>query len=198
MGGLRFLSLIPFEDLMLSAVLGKNLRRHQPFDFSNNFTKSVNDPRPIKEQATANVMAYFMPKFIIESMLDLIRDSDGNSIRHARIHTLTYKEPSAPLAPLISHQLLKLTPWKKIQKGNDGYYSFKHFHHLVKEETTPSDDVRNFINVRKEMCGSEANKFESMFKLSLHACPFILKERVEHSSKYPTRSLATRYATSTI
>ena len=117
MGGLRFLSLISFEDLMLSAVLGKNLRCHQPFDLSDNFTKSVNDPRPIKEQATANVIVYFMPKFIIESMLDLIKDSEGNSRRHVRIHTLTYKEPNAPLAPLISNQLLKLTPWKKPQKG---------------------------------------------------------------------------------
>ena len=146
-GGLRFLSLVPFEDLMLSAVLGKNLRCHQPFDFCDNFRKSVNDPRPIKEQATANVMAYFIPRFIIESMLDLIKDNEGNSIRHARIHTLTYKEPNAPLAPLVSNQLLKLTPWKKVQKGNDGYHSFKHFQHLVEEESTPSDDVRNFINV---------------------------------------------------
>ena len=54
-----------------------------------------------------------MPKLIIESMLDLIKDGEGNSLRHARIHTLTYKEPNAPLAPLISNQLLKLTPWKK-------------------------------------------------------------------------------------
>ena len=76
-GELRFLSLISFEDLMLSAVLGKNLRRHQPFDLSDNFTKSVNDPRPIREQATANVIAYFMPKFIVESMLDLIKDGEG-------------------------------------------------------------------------------------------------------------------------
>ena len=197
-GGLRFLSLISFEDLMLSAVLGKNLKRHQPFDLSDNFTKSVNDPRPIKEQATANVIAYFMPKFIIESMLDLIKDTEGNSLRHARIHTLTYKEPNAPLAPLISNQLLKLThSWKKPQKGNDGYYSFKQFQHLVEEELTPTDDVRNFINVRKETCGSESNKsFENLFKLSLHACPFVLKERIEHSSKYPKRSLAARYATS--
>ena len=131
-------------------------------------------------------------------MLDLIKDSEANSLRHARIHTLTYKELNAPLAPLISNQLLKLThSWKKPQKGNDGYYSFKQFQHLVEEELTPTDDVRNFINVRKEMCGSESNKsFENMFKLSLHACPFVLKERIECSSKYPKRSLAARYATS--
>ena len=99
---------------MLLTVLGKNLRRHQPFDLSDNFTKSINDLRPIREQATANIIAYFMPKFIVESMLDLIKDGEGNSLRHARIHTLTYKEPNAPLAPLISNQLLKLTPsWKK-------------------------------------------------------------------------------------
>ena len=100
-GGFRFLSLVSCEELMLSAVLGKNIRRHQPFDFGSNFSKSVDDPRPLKEQATSNVMAYFIPKFIVGSMLDSIYDNDGNSFRHARVHTLTYKDPNAPIAPII-------------------------------------------------------------------------------------------------
>ena len=112
-GGLRFLSLISCEELMLSAVLGKNIRRHQPFDLSSNFSKSIDDPRPLKEQATSNVIAYFLPKFIVESMLDLVYDDNGNSLRHAKIHTLTYKDPNAPIAPLISRQLLKMTPLLK-------------------------------------------------------------------------------------
>ena len=194
-GGLRFLSLVSCEELMLSAVLGKNICLHQLFDFGSNFSKSVNDPRPLKEQATSNVMAYFMPKFIVESMLDLIYDNDGNSFRHAKVHTLTYKDPNAPLAPIISRQLLRLTPLFKKNPAPD-QYTFKHFFHLVEEEETPhSDDVRHFINVPKITSPFEPVKFENMFKLSLHACPFILKERLDHSSKYPKRSLASRYAT---
>ena len=115
-GGLRFLSLISFEELMLSAILGKNIRRHQPFDFSSTFSKSVDDPRPLKEQATSNVMAYFIPKFIVESMLNLVYDDEGNSLRHARIHTLTCKDQNAPITPLISRQLLKLSPLLKINQ----------------------------------------------------------------------------------
>ena len=169
--------------------------RHQPFDFGSNFSKSVNDPRPLKEQATSNVMAYFMPKFIVESMLDWIYDNDGNSFRHARVHTLTYKDPNAPIAPIISRQLLRLTPLFKKNPASD-QYTFKHFFHLVEEEETPhSDDVRHFIHVPKITSPFEPVKFENMFKLSLHACPFILKERLDHSSKYPKRSLASRYAT---
>ena len=132
-GGLRFLSLISCEELMLSAVLGKNIPRRQPFDLSSNFSKSVDDPRPLKEQATSNVIAYFLPKFIVESMLDLVYDDNGNSLRHAKIHTLTYKDPNAPIAPLISRQLLKMTPLFKKCPIPDRY-NFKHFSHLIEEE----------------------------------------------------------------
>ena len=197
-GGLRFLSLVSCEELMLSAVLGKNIRRHQPFDFGSDFSKSVDDPRPLKEQATSNVMAYFMPKFIVESMLDLIYDNDGNSFRHARVHTLTYKDPNAPIPPIISRQLLRLSPslFKKNPSTAPDQYTFKHFFHLVEEEETPhSDDVRHFINVQKIASPFEPAKFENMFKLSLHACPFVLKERLDRSNKYPKRSLASKYAT---
>ena len=194
-GGLRFLSLVSCEELMLSAVLGKNIRRHQPFDFGSNFSKSVDDPKPLKEQATSNVMAYFIPKFIVGSMLDLIYDNDGNSFRHARVHTLTYKDPNAPIAPIISRQLLRLSPLFKKNPATPDQYTFKHFFHLVEEEETPhSDDVGHFINVPKITPPFEPAKFENMFKLSLHACPFVLKERLDCSSKYPKRSLASKYA----
>ena len=185
-GGLRFLSLVSCEELMMSAVLGKNIRRHQPFDFGSNFSKSVDDPRPLKEQATSNVMAYFIPKFIVGSMLDLIYDNDGNSFRHARVHTLTYKDPNAPIAPIILRQLLRLSPLFKKNPAAPDQYTFKHFFHLVEEEETPhSDDVRHFINVPKITPPFEHAKFENMFKLSLHACPFVLKERLEIPKKVP-------------
>ena len=197
-GGLRFLSLISFEELMLSAVLGKNIRRHQPFDFSSTFSKSVDDPRPLKEQATSNVMAYFIPKFIVESMLNLVYDDEGNSLRHARIHTRTCKDQNAPITPLISRQLLKLSPLLKINQTAKDHYTFKHFYHLIEEEEAApsrSDEIRHFINVPKVQSPHDQVKFENMFKLSLHACPFVLKERLERSSKYPKGSLASRYAT---
>ena len=125
-GGLRFLSLVSCEELMLSAILGKNIHHHQPFDFGSNFSKSVDDPRSLKEQATSNVMAYFIPKFIVGSMLDLIYDNDGNSFRHARVHTLTYKDPNAPIAPIISRQLLRLSPLFKKNPAALDQYTFKH------------------------------------------------------------------------
>ena len=119
-GGLRFLSLVSCEELMLSAVLGKNIRRHQPFDFGSNFSKSVDDPRPLKEQATSNIMAYFMPKFIVESMLDLICDNDGNSFRHDRVHTLKYKDPNSPIAP---HHIETITKTNSILQKEEPHHS---------------------------------------------------------------------------
>ena len=70
--GTRFLALTPLDKLLLQSVLGKNIRVHQPFDYDKAVTLSINDPRPIKEQATQNVLAHWMPRFIVDSLIDLV------------------------------------------------------------------------------------------------------------------------------
>ena len=45
--GTRFLSLINVDELLLQSVSGKNLRRHQLFDYDESFNLSIDDPRPV-------------------------------------------------------------------------------------------------------------------------------------------------------
>ena len=192
--GLRYICLLPLEDILLSCVLGKNLRRHQPFDFAVNFTKSIHDPRPVKEQAISNVLSYFLPKFICESMLDTITDDEGNSLRYAPTHTITYKQNQEPISPLIATQLTKSFPsWKRFQKKQT--YTHQDFVNISEEEITKDGNLRKFFSIRK---GPKFDwmKFEHFFKLSLHACPFALTERISRNSKYPKHSLTRKYASS--
>ena len=42
--GTRFFSIISLDELLLQSVLGKNLRRHQPFDHDEDFKLSSDDP----------------------------------------------------------------------------------------------------------------------------------------------------------
>ena len=48
--GTRFFSIISLDELLLQSVLGKNLRRHQPFDHNEDFKLSSDDPQPISDQ----------------------------------------------------------------------------------------------------------------------------------------------------
>ena len=192
--GLRYICLLPVEDILLSCVLGKNLRRHQPFDFGSNFTKSIHDPRPVKEQAISNVLAYFLPKFICESMLDTITDDEGSLLRYAALHTITCKNDDEPLAPLVSNQLIKLLPgWKRYAKKSS--YSHGDFSCICEEDIGRDGNFRKFFNLRKAP-RFDWTKYENLFKLSLQACPFALTERIERSSKYPKQSLTKKYASS--
>ena len=93
--GTRFLSLVPLDELLLQSILGKNICRHQRFDYDERATLSINDPRPIKEQATQNVLADLMPRFIVDSLIDLVL------CNNTRTHTLTYKNPETIMAPLL-------------------------------------------------------------------------------------------------
>ena len=42
--GIRFLSIVPLDEILLQSILGKNLRRHQPFDYDESIMLSINDP----------------------------------------------------------------------------------------------------------------------------------------------------------
>ena len=65
--GTRFFGIISLHELLLQSVLGKNLRRHQPFDHDEDFKLSSDDPRPISDQGVQNVLAHWIPRFIVDS-----------------------------------------------------------------------------------------------------------------------------------
>ena len=99
--GTRFLSLVPLDKLLLQSILGKNICRHQPFDYDEGVTLSISDPRPIKKQAAQNVLAHWMPRFIVDLLIDLVL------CNNTRMHTLMYKDPETIMAPLLANHLEK-------------------------------------------------------------------------------------------
>ena len=64
----RFFSILPLDEIFTQSIFGRNIRKHQPFDYSPDTTLSVEDPRPIKDQSVQNVIAHWAPKFIIDAM----------------------------------------------------------------------------------------------------------------------------------
>ena len=83
--GTRFLGLIHLDELLLQSVLGENLRRHQPFYYDEEFKLSAaDDPRSLADQSTQNVLAHWIPRFIVDSFSELV-------LEHAKdTHTITY------------------------------------------------------------------------------------------------------------
>ena len=101
----KFFSILPLDEIFTQSIFGRNIRKHQPFDYSPNTTLSVEDPRPIKDQSVQNVIAHWAPKFIIDAMYDLVTDENENKLGESKIHTLTYKQPDSVIAPTIARQL---------------------------------------------------------------------------------------------
>ena len=94
--GTRFLGLISLDELLLQSVLEKNIRRHQPFDYDKSFNLSIDDPRTIPEQSTQNVLAHWLPRFIVDSYNELVIEGTKNA------HTITYKNPEGVLSTYFS------------------------------------------------------------------------------------------------
>ena len=101
----RFFSILPLDEIFKQSIFSRNIRKHQPFDYSPDTTLSVEDPRPIKDQSVQNVIAHWAPKFIINAMYDLVTDENENKLGESKIHTLTYKQPDSVIAPTIARQL---------------------------------------------------------------------------------------------
>ena len=102
----RFFSLLSLDEIFTQRLFGKNIRKHQPFDYSTDTTLSIDEPRPVKEQSTQNVLAHWMPKFIIDSMYDLVTDETGEmSLCDSKVHTLTYKDPNNIISPTTATHL---------------------------------------------------------------------------------------------
>ena len=186
--GTRFLGLITLDELVLQSVLGKNIRRHQPFDYDELYNLSIDDPRPVSEQAIQNVLAHWIPKFIVDSFNELVL----SGTKHA--HTITYKDPENILAPTLVNHLEEC--YKQKPKPRDKFLQTKigEFKYMVEEEKI-GDDIRSYIAIPPPEHDKEYHdKFEQYFKLSLQACPYVIQERIKRASKYPDQNLAKKYA----
>ena len=102
------------DELLLQSVLGKNLRRHQPFDHDEDFKLSSDDPRPISDQGVQNVLAHWIPHFIIDSFHDLVLDGAKDT------HTLTYKDTGTVLAPTLARHIEEMYELKSNKKTSTG------------------------------------------------------------------------------
>ena len=97
--------------------LVNNLRRHQPFDYCEDSTLANDNPRDIKDQSVQNVLAHWIPKFIIGSMHELVTDNNSQKLGESNIHTLTCKQPDKHHCPYHSKTLGKLPSHKKQTNG---------------------------------------------------------------------------------
>ena len=112
--GTRFLGLIHLDELLLQSVSGKNLRRHQPFDYDEEFKLSAaDDPRSISDQGVQNVLVHWIPRFIVDSFCDLVLENTKDT------HTIIYKDSSTVLAPTLVKHLEDV--YKLKQKPKDKY-----------------------------------------------------------------------------
>ena len=96
---------------------------------------STDDPRPIKEQAMQNVIAHWIPKFIVDAMQDLITDKTGEtSLRDSKCHTLTYTDTTSVIAPTVATHLESYHCMKSSPTDDHGQNSFGQYRHLVEWE----------------------------------------------------------------
>ena len=186
--GTRFLSLIPLDEILLQSVLGKNIRRHQPFDHDEAVNLSINNPRSIRDQSTQNVLAHWLPRFIVDAMMDLVLGDVPKA------HTITCKDPESMLAPSLTSHLEKEYGMKPKQRDHLGQTWNGEFRHIIEEEKL-GEELRDFINIPPTTHNKEYyDKFEHNFKLALQVSPHVIQERINRASKYPEQNLAQKYA----
>ena len=136
--GTQFLGLISLDELLLQSILGKNIRRHQPFDYDESFNLSIDDPRPITDQSVQNVLSHWIPRFIVDSHIELVLE--GNK----KAHTITYKDPDVILAPTLVSHLEGLYKIKPKQKDCYGQTKISEFRHMIEEEKL-GEEVRDYF-----------------------------------------------------
>ena len=123
--GTRFLGLISLDELLLQNVLRKNIRRYQPFDYDESFNLSIDDPKTIPEQSTQNVLAHWLPRFIVDSYNELVLEGTKN------MHTITYKDPEGVLAPTLVKHLEDFYKQKPTLRDHFGQTSISEFKYMV-------------------------------------------------------------------
>ena len=176
--GTRFLGLIHLDELLLQSVLGKNLRRHQPFDYDEELKLSAaDDPRSIADQSTQNVLAHWIPRFIEDSFSELV-------LEHAKdTHTITYKDPDAVLAPTLVKHFEDVYKLKQKPRDKYGQTSIGEFKHMLESEKQSDDgNVRSYIAIPQADHRKDYHeKFEHHFKLALQASPHVIQERMSRA-----------------
>ena len=152
--GTMFLTLVLLDELLLQSLFGKNIRRHQPFNYDRDLTLSTDDPRPVKEQAIQNMLAHWVPIFLVDALSDLVVDNEGTTLNKG--HTLTYKDPNSVISPLIASHLQKVYHMKPRVCDFFGQNTFSQFRHYVEQVTTNGGgEIRDFITIPKEFRGKD-------------------------------------------
>ena len=186
--GTKFLSLLSLDELLLQSILGKNIHRHQPFDYHESFNLSINDPRPVNQQSVQNVLNHWIPRFIVDAYVELVL------VNNKKAHTITYKDPDAILAPTLVAHLECSYSIKPKQKDNHGQTRIGEFKHMIEEEKL-GEEVRDFFAIPPiEHSKEYHDKFEVYFTLALQASPHVIQERINRASKYPEQNLAKKYS----
>ena len=188
--GTRFFSIISLDELLLQSVLGKNLRRHQPFDHDEEFKLSSDDPRPISDQGVQNVLAHWIPRFIVDSFHDIVLDGAEDT------HTITSNDTTGTvLAPTLARHIEETYKVKLKQKDRYGQTLMSEFKYMVENEA-PNDEgkSRAYLSIPQPDHKKEYwEKFEHHFKLALHGSQYVIRERMSRASKYPNQNLAKKY-----
>ena len=186
--GTRFLALISLDELLLQSVLGKNIRRHQPFDYDESFNLSVSDPRSIIDQSVQNVLSHWMPRFIIDCYIDLVLGDNKKA------YTITYKDPENILAPTLVNYSESRYKMKPKQRDRHGQTKIGEFKHMIEIERM-GEVTRDYLQIPPPDHDKEyQDKFEHHFKLPLQSSPHVIQERIKRASKYPNQNLAKKYA----
>ena len=186
-----FFSIIRLDELLLQSVLGKNLRRHQPFNHNEDFKLSSDDPRPISDQGVENVLADWIPCFIVDSFHDLVVDGAKDA------HTITYKDTAGTVfAPTLARHIEETYKVKLKEKDKHGQTSMSEFKYMVENEA-PNDEgkSRAYLSIPQPDHKKEYwEEFEHHFNLALHGSQYVIHERMLRASRYPDQNLAKKYA----
>ena len=182
----RFINMIDLNEIFTQSLFGKNIRRHQPFDYCDDGTLSTEDPRPIKDQSPHYLLVHWMPKFIIDSMNDLVTNDDNDTkLGENKTHTLTYKDQMNIIASSVARHLEHYHFMKPRPTNDHGQNTLSQYRHLIEQEMQNSE-LRDFLSIYKPPLDKEHfDKFEHLFRLALQASPIIIKERINRASKYP-------------
>ena len=189
--GTWFFSIRSLDELLLQSVLGKNLRRHQPFDHDEDFKLSSDDPQPISDQGVQNVLAHWIPRFIVDSFHNIVL------IGAEEAHTITYKDTTGTvLAPTLARHIEETYKIKSKQKDRYGQTLMSEFKYMVEKEA-PNEEgkSRAYLSIPQPDHKKEYwEKFEHHFKLALHGSQYVIRERMSRASRYPDQNLAKKYA----
>ena len=154
LGG-RFFSLLSLDEIFVQSLFGKNIRKHQPFDYSADLSLSTHGPRPIREQAVQNVIAHWIPKVIVDAMQDFITDKTGEiSLRYSKCHTLTYKDSNSVITPTIASHLESYYSMKTRPVCDHGQNSFGQYRHLIEQEIQ-NDELHDILSISKHPLSKE-------------------------------------------